>query len=78
MRKKRLLGAVLSGCFFLLYFGGLLCLFFFSGLFTGDVPLSIFIIFSVVLAIPFFGVLLALYYRIREIQNGEEDEAKKY
>ena len=71
--NKKLFGAVLSAIFFIAYFGGLLLLFTAAGIISKDVPLPLFLLFIVILAVPLVGI-----YRIREIKGGEEEEAKKY
>ena len=45
----------------------------------GDIAAWIAIgIFAVILLAIVFGVLLALHQRLKEIDNGEEEEARKY
>lgn len=58
-----LTGAMLAG-----YFGG-----FTEPFATGVILFAAFIYFAVAV-----GVVIALYQRWKEIQGGEEDEAKKY
>ena len=78
MNKKKLWGAIISGLIFIIYFGVLFLLFTFTGIFTGDIPFPIFIIMMTFLFIPLVGIVLALVFRVREINNGEEEESKKY
>ena len=78
MNHKKLWGAIISGGVFILYFGLLFGLFFFSGILTGDIPFPLFVLLVIFLMIPLFGISYALFSRIQEIKNGEEEEAKKY
>lgn len=78
MNKKKILGAVLSGVLALLYFGAVFFLFTFLGITTKDIPLPLFIVIIIFLLIPLFGIVIALMSRIKEINSGEEEEAKKY
>lgn len=76
--NKKLVGAILSGTAFILYYVILFAVFVYAGFITADMPVSIFLIISFLLLIPLVGIVLALVLRIREIQNGEEEEAEKY
>ncbi len=79
MNKRKLLGAVLAGGFVILYYGLLLIFISNTGLFTDkDVPLLFIFIILFAFCIPIIGVSMALVSRIKEIKNGEEEEAKKY
>ena len=78
MNKKKLWGAILSALAFILYFGLLLAIFTVAGITTQDLPLPFFILVIFFLTIPLVGITVALILRIKEIKNGEEEEAKKY
>ncbi len=78
MNKKKLLGAILSGGFIIIYFGALFLLFTYLGITTKDIPLPLFIVMIIFLLIPLIGIIIALISRIEEINNGEEEESKKY
>ncbi len=74
MKRKGLLGAVLSALFVILYYGGLLLLFAFqpgippwARLLLGLIPLGV------------CGVtVLVLVQRIRELKSSETDDLDKY
>ena len=78
MNKKKLLGALLSGEISIIYFGTLLFIFTSLGINTKDIPLPIFILIVLFLLMPLIGIIIALISRIKEISNGEEEQAKKY
>jgi hypothetical protein len=78
MKVKKLWGAILSAIVFILYFGLLIFFFTMAEILTGDLPLPVFAIISFLLLIPLVGIVTALVLRVREIQGGEEEEAKKY
>lgn len=78
MNKKKLLGALLSGGISIIYFGTLLFIFTSLGINTKDIPLPIFILIVLFLLMPLIGIIIALISRIKEISNGEEEQAKKY
>lgn len=73
MKNKKLLGAILSALVFILCYGIILGI-----LFLVEVPFVLSFIFIAIFGIPFIGIIMALYSRIIEINNGEEEEAKKY
>ena len=78
-KRKKLIGALLAGCLVILYYGVLLFIASQAGLFTDpDIPKFLIIIILVAFLIPIVGVTIALVSRMREIQSGEEEEAKKY
>ncbi len=77
--KKRLLGAILSGIFFVVYFSILLSFIIYTQFISTDkMPFIIFIIILLACLIPLIGIIYVLFSRVREIQRGEEEEAKKY
>ena len=76
--KIKILGAIISACIFILYFGFVFTMIFYTGVTTGEIPMFSFILLLIVFAIPFIGMIVALWMRIREILSGEEEEAKKY
>ena len=73
MKNRKILGAILSALVFILYYGIILGI-----LFVVEVPLVLSLIFIAIFGIPLIGIIMALYSRIIEINNGEEEEAKKY
>ena len=78
-KRKKLIGALLAGCLVILYYGVILFIASQAGLFTDpDIPKFLIIIILVAFLIPIVGVTIALVSRMREIQSGEEEEAKKY
>ena len=78
MKKKKLLGAILSGVAMILYLLFILIFFTYTGFMEGDVPLPAFIIITIGILLPLIGISIALIFRIKEIKKGEEEEAKKY
>ena len=78
MNKKKIIGAILSGGFVILYYGTIFVLFTSIGLKAKDISLPIFIIMSIFILIPLIGIIISLISRIKEIKNGEEEEARKY
>ena len=74
MKKKGLLGAVLSALFVILYYGGLLVLF----ALQPDVP-SWARVLLCLLPLGVCGVtVLVLVQRIRELKSGETDDLDNY
>lgn len=78
MNKKKLTGAILSAAIMIAYFGILLIIFTCTGIMEGDVPLPVFVLIIIGLLVPLVGICMALIFRIKELKNGEEEEAKKY
>ena len=77
--NKKLLGAVLSSIFFIVYLAMLISLLVYTQLTEVDkMPTCIFIFLLVIFGVPFIGIIYALYSRVNEIHNGEEEKAKKY
>ena len=76
--NKKLIGAILSGAAFIIYYVVLFGVFVYFDFITDDMPVSIFLIICFLLMIPLTGIIIALVLRIREIQEGEEEEASKY
>ena len=74
MKRKGLLGAVLSALFVILYYGGLLILF----AFQPEMPSWA----QILLCLSPLGVcgvtVLVLVQRIRELKSGETDDLDKY
>jgi hypothetical protein len=74
MKRKGLLGAVLSALFVILYYGGLLILF----AFQPEIPSWA----QILLCLSPLGVcgvtVLVLVQRIRELKSGETDDLDKY
>ena len=74
MKRKGLLGAVLSALFIILYYGGLLILF----AFQPEIPSWA----QILLCLSPLGVcgvtVLVLVQRIRELKSGETDDLDKY
>ena len=74
MKKKGLLGAVLSALFVILYYGGLLLLF----AFQPEIP-ALARGLLCLLPLGVCGVtILVLVQRVRELKNGETDDLDKY
>ena len=78
MNKNKLWGAIISSSVLILYFGFLFILFTYASVSTGDIPLLLFIVLSLFIALPLVGIILALVFRVKELKSGEEEEAKKY
>ena len=78
MNKNKLWGAIISASVLILYFGFLFILFTYASISTGDIPLLLFIVLSLFIALPLVGIILALVFRVKELKSGEEEEAKKY
>ena len=78
MNQKKLWGSLLAGFGVILYYGILLGLFVNAEMTTRDIPLLLFLFLIVVISIPIVAVGAVLIMRVREIKNGEEEEAKKY
>ena len=75
---KKLLGAILSAFVFIALFVYFIYIFYQGSVVTGDVPMFMFLFILIFFVIPLVGVVVALIYRIQEILEGEEEEAKKY
>ncbi len=78
MNKNKLWGAIISASVLILYFGFLFILFTYASVSTGDIPLLLFVVLSLFIALPLVGIILALVFRVKELKSGEEEEAKKY
>ena len=78
MNKNKLWGAIISASVLILYFEFLFILFTYASISTGDIPLLLFIVLSLFIALPLVGIILALVFRVKELKSGEEEEAKKY
>lgn len=77
--KKKIIGALLAGGFVILYYGVLLNITYQAGFFSdSDVPKLFIIIILGAFLIPIIGISVALISRMKEINSGEEEEAKKY
>ena len=77
--KKKLLGAIIPGIIIIAYLALVLFVVIFSQMSAVEkMPVGVFIYLLIALCIPFIGIIAALFLRIREIENGEEEEAKKY
>ena len=74
MKKKGLLGAVLSALFVIIYYGGLLLLFAFQPEIPSWARILLCLVPLAVCAVA-VGVLVQ---RIREIRSGEEDDLDQY
>lgn len=75
---KKLVGPILSGVLVGAYF--LFFILFFSQILMEEsgAPVYGFIFLICFLFVPLFSIIYVVYERVREIQNGEEEEAKKY
>ena len=74
MKKKGLLGAVLSALFVIIYYGGLLLLFAFQPEIPSWARMLLCLIPLGVCAV----VILVLVQRIRELKSGETDDLDNY
>ena len=74
MKRKGLLGAVLSALFVILYYGGLLMLF----AFQPEIPSWARILLCLIPLGVCAVVILVLVQRIRELKSGETDDLDKY
>ena len=78
-KKQRILGAVLSSLFYSLF-----CLVPIIGIIAGQIfaddkmPWVLFIWILVFFGIFLGAIWVSLFFRIREIESGEEQEASKY
>lgn len=77
VKKKVKLGAILSGGVVLLLFLSLLLLVV-AAFFVEDMPIGILMYFIVIFGLLIVGVSVALRQRLKEINGGEADEARKY
>lgn len=77
MNKKKLLGAVLSGGLILIYYGVIIGCFIYLEDWTFE-RFPFITIFLLIFGIIFIALFVALLMRIKEIKNGEEEEARKY
>ena len=74
MKKKGLLGAVLSALFVIIYYGGLLLLF----AFQPEIPSWARILLCLIPLGVCAVVILVLVQRIRELKSSETDDLDKY
>lgn len=77
--KKR--GAILSAAAVAIFFAAYLCLMLFAVVSEnyGDLIGMLFAaVFVLIMAAVIFGIFAALRQRLREIDHGEEEDAKKY
>ena len=74
MKKKGLLGAVLSALFVIIYYGGLLLLF----AFQPEVPSWARVLLCLIPLGVCAVVILVLVQRIRELKSGETDDLDNY
>ena len=74
MKRKGLLGAVLSALFVILYYGGLLMLF----AFQPEIPSWARILLCLIPLGVCAVVILVLVQRIRELKSGETDDLENY
>lgn len=77
VKKKVKLGAILSGGVVLLLFLSFLLLVV-AAFFVEDMPIGILMYFIVIFGLLIVGVSVALRQRLKEINGGEADEARKY
>ena len=68
MNKNKLWGAIISASVLILYFGFLFILFTYASISTGDIPLLLFIVLSLFIALPLVGIILALVFRVKELK----------
>jgi hypothetical protein len=74
MKKKGLLGAVLSALFVIIYYGGLLLLF----AFQPEIPSWARVLLCLIPLGVCAVVILVLVQRIRELKSGETDDLDNY
>ena len=74
MKKKGLLGAVLSALFVIIYYGGLLLLF----AFQPEIPSWARILLCLIPLGVCAVVILVLVQRIQELKSGETDDLDNY
>ena len=74
MKKKGLLGAVLSALFVIIYYGGLLLLF----AFQPEIPSWARILLCLIPLGVCAVVIFVLVQRIRELKSGETDDLDNY
>ena len=74
MKKKGLLGAVLSALFVMIYYGGLLLLF----AFQPEIPSWARILLCLIPLGVCAVVIFVLVQRIRELKSGETDDLDNY
>lgn len=78
-KGKKIVGAIISSSFFVLFFGGLIAMISYFNFTESDaMPLPIYIIFMSIFGLPLISIVYNLVLRIKEIIGGEEDEASKY
>ncbi len=78
-KNGRITGAVLSGIVFCIFFVFMMVVFTILQFMEEPImPPAIYLYFMATFLIPTIGIGVSLYFRIREIKSGEEDEAKKY
>jgi len=77
---KKKSGAVLSAVVMILLLGSYLGLFLYVALVSGFVPAAvvILVIYGIVVVISILCILYAMRQRIKELNSGEEEEAKEY
>ena len=79
MKSKKIWGAVCAGLGVILYYGLIIGIVLYAEFSSNDnMPLVILCIILGLIGIPLCGVLYSMISRIKEIQSGEEEEAKKY
>lgn len=77
-KSRKITGAILSSIIVSFFFI-LMMIVFTIFLFMDDaMPLSVYFYFMATFLIPTIGIIVSLYFRMREIESGEEEEAKKY
>ena len=77
-KNGRITGAVLSSIIICIFFVFMMVIFTILQFMEEPMPLTIYLYFMATFLIPTIGIGVSLYFRIREIKSGEEDEAKKY
>ncbi len=79
MKSKKILGAVCAGFGIILYYGLIIGIVLYAEFSSSDkMPMIVLCILLGLIGIPLCGVLYSMISRVKEIQNGEEEEAKKY
>lgn len=77
--SKKIMGAVISSLIFIFIFLFFACLItYFQFTEEEKMPIIIYLFFICILVIPMISIVINLFWRIKEIKGGEEDEACKY
>ena len=79
MKNSKLMGALISGGIIVAYLVMVVTCFVYAQYISFDkLPIGMFICLLGFICLPIIGILVALLLRVKEINTGEEEEAKKY